>query len=404
MSLRAPTMAPPGPSRRAIESESIMIQAALAFERPATAARATPLPWADADGTGFEIGWDHAQHRLVPPVAHLQAGSPLRRGWEAGCAAFGVRTRRATPAVRKWLQLRVNAWLRGRAFEGVQVTPALLRRIEVDVCPILRTPLAHATGSGSDASVDRVNNDAGYAAGNLALVSVRANAAKASYAWDDAMRFVRQIEAGQLGTIDGLDAAQWARLAVLMSFATPLPHAVAAALPLLVLPPPRLRVLNAAQALQALLTLQFTREGYTQRIAALVSLIPDEATRDELRSLMHTMLARRIAAGRLEQPAELRRALEDQWGNALVLRRWQRLALSLTEAQCEAVVREAQRRGLAGPQLRWLPRGLATEGWALETRGYVGPARTTEPLRPVAPPVADGSGQAHDAVALELAA
>ena len=50
-----------------------------------------------------------------------------------------------------------------------------------------------------------------------------------------------------------------------MSYATPLPHAVAAALPMLVLPPPRLRLLNAVQCLQALLTLQFTREGYTQR-------------------------------------------------------------------------------------------------------------------------------------------
>ncbi|HEX6016649.1 MAG TPA: hypothetical protein VFZ28_00990, partial [Burkholderiaceae bacterium] len=294
--------------------------------------------------------------------------------------------RQATPQVRKWLQLRLGAWQRGRAFCTLQVTPALLRRIDVPVCPIVREPLVHGTGGPLDASVDRVNNDAGYAAGNLAVMSVRANAAKAHYAWDDAMGFVRQIEAGALGTIDGLSAAQWARLAVLMSYATPLPHAVAAALPMLVLPPPRLRLLNAVQCLQALLTLQFTREGYTQRIAALAELMPCPTTRDALRGLMHTLLARRIAAGFAADTSMLCRVLEDLWSDPLVLRRWQRLALSLTEPQCEHVVREAMRRGLAGPQMRWLPRELATEGWALESRGFVQPASTIEPLRPTMPP------------------
>ncbi|MBE7417702.1 MAG: hypothetical protein HS128_08080 [Ideonella sp.] len=342
----------------------------LEFNRPAPRA---VHEWSDAGGTGFEIGWDHAQHRLTPPVDHLQPGSPVRQGWEAGKATFGPRTRAATPHVRKWLQLRLNAWQRGRAFCTLQVTPALLRRIDVAVCPITREPLTRGTGGPLDASVDRVNNDAGYAAGNLAVMSVRANAAKAAYAWDDAMGFVRQIEAGALGTVDGLSAAQWARLAVLMSYATPLPHAVAATLPMLVLPPPRLRLLNAVQCLQALLTLQFTRDGYTQRIAALAELMPCATTRDALRGLMHTLLARRIAAGFAADGAALRRVLEDVWADALVLRRWQRLALALSEAQCEQIVRTAQRRGLAGAQLRWLPRALATEGWALQSRGYVTP-------------------------------
>ncbi len=344
----------------------------LEFNRPARVVH----DWSDAGGTGFEIGWDHAQHRLTPPVDHLQAGSPVRHGWEAGRSVFGPRTRAATPQVRKWLQLRLNAWLRGRAFCLLQVTPALLRRIDVPVCPITREQLVHGTGGPLDASVDRVNNDAGYAAGNLAVMSVRANAAKSAYAWDDAMGFVRQIEAGALGAIDGLDAAQWARLAVLMSYATPLPHAVAAALPMLVLPPPRLRLLNAVQCLQALLTLQFTREGYTQRSAALADLTPCPYTRDALRGLMHTLLARRIAAGYATDGIALRRVLEDVWADPLVLRRWQRLATGLAETQCEHLVREAQRRGLAGPQVRWLPRELATEGWALESRGYVEVAAT----------------------------
>ena len=51
----------------------------------------------------------------------------------------------------------------------------------------------------------------------------------------------------------------WSRLAVLMSFVTPLPHEQAARLPLLVLPPNRLRLLNPVQALQAVVTLSFTQ-------------------------------------------------------------------------------------------------------------------------------------------------
>ncbi|HEY6513343.1 MAG TPA: hypothetical protein VI032_15270 [Burkholderiaceae bacterium] len=364
-------------------------QATLPF---VAAAAQLPPAWADAGGVAFEIGWDHAQHRLAPPVEHLQASNPLRHGWEAGRAAFGSRTRQATPQVRKWLQLRVSAWQRGRAFETLTVTPAFLRRIETDACPITHEPLTHATGTPSDASVDRVNNDAGYAAGNLAVMSVRANRAKAAYAWDDAMAFVRQIEAGRLGAIDGLDAAQWARLAVLTSFATPLAHAQAATLPLLVLPPPRLRLLNAVQCLQVMLTQQFTRDGYTQRIAMLTALMPDAEARDAMRGFMHTLLARRIAAGPLADPGALRRTLEAVWCDPLVLRRWQRLALRLSEAQCEQIVRTAQGRGLAGPQLRWLPQPLATEGWGLESRGYAQPRRL-EPA-PGPAPAAVGSSRA----------
>ncbi len=158
------------------------------------------------DTIGFEIGWDHAHHRLVPPVQHLHAGSPVRQGWQAGRALFGTRTLRVTRHVRKWLQLRLNAWVRGRAFEGLTVTPHFLAQIDVAECPVTREPLAHATGTPSDASVDRVNNDAGYAAGNLAVMSVRANAAKADHAWHDALAVVRELEAHGRAELDGLDA------------------------------------------------------------------------------------------------------------------------------------------------------------------------------------------------------
>ena len=346
-----------------------MCATAVLARRPAVVAQ--PMldrPGSDADRTGFEIGWDHAHHRLVPPAEHLHAGNPVRQGWEAGQAVFGTRTLQATPQVRKWLQLRLGAWLRGKAFEPVGVTPAFLKRISVPVCPITGGLLTQGTGTGSDASVDRVNNRAGYAVGNLAVMSTHANRAKSEYDWEDAVGFARQIERGGLGEIDGLTAHQWSRLAVLMSFCTPLPHAQAAALPLLVLPPARLRVLNPAQVLQLLLTLRFMQPGQPARADRLAALFPP-ALRTPVLMLMVSLLSRRISAGTGARPAAVQRAMEAAWAEPAILRRWQAVAAALTAAQCERIVERLVAHRLAPSGWRCLPVDQATEGWALETAG-----------------------------------
>ncbi len=195
------------------------------------------------------------------------------------------------------------------------------------------------------------------------------------------MSFVRQIEAGKLGHIDGLTAEQWARIAVLSSFATALPHAKAARLPLLVLPPTRLRVLNPVQSMQVMLSLQFTRRGHASRCAALARQMPTAQTRHDFNAFMHTLLARRLAAGRFTDAVAERHAVEDLWRDPLVNRRWQRLALQLTEADCERVCHTAAERGLAGHGVQWLPAAAATEGWAQESRGLVTAAGSSSTWR-----------------------
>lgn len=330
----------------------------------------SPHPASRGD-TAFELGWDYAHYGTVPPAEHLHPLSPVRQGWEAGRETFGRRTLQPNRFVRKWLQLRLGAWLRGRVFEGQQVNPAFLRRIDVAVCPVTREVLTHGAGELADASVDRVFNDAAYAAGNLAVMSTRANRAKGAYGVDDAMAFVQQIEVGRLGQIDGLSAEHWARIAVLMSFATPMPHAKAANLPLLVLPPSRLRVLNPVQSLQVMLSLQFTRAGHARRCAALAALMPSADAKYAFNAFMHTLLARRLVAGRLAGAADERHAVEDLWRDPLVNRRWQRLASCLTADDCVRIGRLAADRGLAGSGVRWLPHESATEGWALDSKGYV---------------------------------
>lgn len=331
---------------------------------------AAPTP----DATGFEIGWDYAHYRLTPPPEALADGHPVQQGWRAGAATFGHRTLKPTLHVRKWLQLRFNAWRRGKAFEDVQVTPNFLAQIDVAVCPILRAPLTHASGAGSDASVDRVNNRAGYAAGNLAVISTRANQAKADLDWRDAMQVVRQLEASGLDTLDGLAPVHWSRLAVLMSFATPLSHDEAACLPLLVLPPNRLRLLNPVQALQAVVTLAFTQEQAVPRLRALMAHLPADA-RHDFQVFVLTVQARRLALGMSLGGSALRLALEDLWADAAVNRRWQRFALQLASDDCERLLRHASRRGLGGRQWRWLPNESATDGWAIGNSGRAVTAR-----------------------------
>lgn len=355
---------------------------ALAFDDEPELPRggALPLPEPDSpERTGFELGWDFARHGLVPPAEHLGGGCPLRQGWEAGLASTGQRALRASrPAsrhVRKWLQLRVQAWRRGRSFEGVQVTPHYLAQIDTAVCPVTRTAFTHASGADTDASVDRVHNGAGYAAGNLAVISLRANQAKADLRWDEARLMAVLAEQRPGGMADGLTAAEWARMAVLMSFVTPLPHEVAASLPLLMLPPNRLRLLNPIQGLQALVTRLLLQPGYAAASQRLAELLPAGDVRRDFQLVFHSLLPRAWDAVRERDPLRLRQRLEDAWRDGALLRRWQRFARHLDAAQAEALVARAVRSGLGGglggTVVQLHPTAQATEGWALETGGYI---------------------------------
>lgn len=337
---------------------------------------------------GFELGWDYARYGLQPPAPYAFGPSPLRHGLLAGQAGFGRRTRAPSRHVRKWLQLRLHAWLRGRSVELLQVTPRYLELIDAAHCPVTRAPLSTATLEASDASVDRVRNDAGYAAGNLAVMSRKANQAKAARGFRDAQRIARELELGNRDGIDGLNAAQWARVAVLCSFVEPLAHDEAAALPLLVLPPNRLRLFNPVQALQAFVSRQLLVPGWSQRIARFETLLPGKPSRRAFQFFFHALLPRVLEAGRCATPHEARWAIEDAWRNALVMKRWAAFASLLTAAQCEEVVARASARKLGTQHVERLADEQATEGWNLESRGYVPHAvlmkRGPRPLAPAA--------------------
>lgn len=320
---------------------------------------------------GFELGWDFAHYDVHLPAPYDHEPSPLRNGRLAGAATFGRRTLQPTRHVRKWLQLRLHAWLRGRSVELVQVTPHYLQQIDTSHCPITRVALSSATLEGTDASIDRVRSDAAYAAGNLVVMSTKANHAKAAHGYRDALGFVRRIEAEGLGGLGGLTAAQWARTAVLCSFVEKLPHAEACTLPLLVLPPNRLRLFNPVQALQAFISLQLATPGWSSRLARFEDLLPGKAVKRAFQMFFHALLPRVLEAGKTSEPQAVRWAIEDAWRNPLALQRWTAFASQLSEAQCEALVTRASQRKLGTTRVDRVTDAQAVDGWNLDSRGYV---------------------------------
>jgi len=347
-----------------------------------------------ADATGFDIGWDHAHHGLVPPAELLLEGTPIGQGWRAGRAVFGRRTLATGRATRLWLALRTLAWRQGIPFEGQQVTAHYLAQLHTERCPVLRRPLGGAAGHPDAAVVQRLNPQAGYAAGNLVLMSEAAAQARAGV---DVLEALRRANRHKLGAqacgdvVAGLDAAAWWRLATLRAFATPLPFHEAARLPLAVLPPNRVRLLNAAQGLQALVTRLFMAPGWSARARALAQLLPAHTLRHDFNLLVGALAPRVLEAG--TETAALRRALEDAWLHERVQRRWQHFVLSLGETATEALLQAAAAQGLAGVRTLHHAPEAATEGWALAEGGVAAPSwrlraapRRRAPQAPVAQP------------------
>lgn len=345
----------------------------------------------DLTRSGFELGWDHGRHGLTPPPEHLSAASAIRQGYESARASFGSRTRLATPMVRLWLQLRLQAWLRGRAFETLSVTPNYLGQLQTSHCPVTRAALVVGQqqpphGAPTDRVVARICEDAGYAAGNLAVLSLAAELARADLAWDDAWSQADTLQARGAAQVDGLNAGAWRRLAVLLSFVTPLAHSDAARLPLLILPPNRLHLLNPIQGLQVLATLLLSRSGWSTRLTRLLALLPNAALRSDFQQFFLALLPRVIGAGAPTDALRRRWALEDAWRDAEVLRLWQRFALQLDAAQAQALLERATAEGLMGQRVQLHSQEQATDGWALATRGFMDTVHTQvpTPLQPTA--------------------
>lgn len=293
-------------------------------------------PTQTSDRVGFQIGWDHARHALTPP-ADTQS-TAVQQGWLAAKAVFGRRTLPARRSTRQWLQLRLAAWQQGLPFDDLQITPNHLKQIEATHCPVLRCSLGGCEAQA--AVVVRLSPEAGWAAGNLATLSREAAALLQDIQLPGAIRQAHTAQASGQNT-----ATAW-RLITLRSFTTALPFAQAAQLPLALLPPNRVRLVNPVQALQALVTRQFTAGGWAERCRRLASSLPEHSLRHDFNLFVGAMAPRVLEAG--NDGAAVRAALEDAWLQERVLRRWQHLVFSLGEAGCAALLERAAELPLPG--------------------------------------------------------
>ncbi|MEP7283553.1 MAG: hypothetical protein ABI696_16365 [Rubrivivax sp.] len=291
------------------------------------------------------------------------------------------RRRRAdADTLQRWWRLQGRARRSGQAVEPLLVTPDFLARIDVPCCPVTREPIGRST-----AQVLPLRADASAAAGHLAAVGARAAAAPAgqwSDAWAEAERR-GNAAARPPGAVDpaaALDGRQWRRLALLRAFVSPLTPSQAAVLPLLVLPPPRLRVLSPVQGLQVALTLALQAPQRASVLGGLADGLTDADRRQALRVFVLTLLARCPSTLGSHDTWGQRHALEDLWDDPLLARRWERLALRLDDAAAEQLLMTLQ-RALGGTR-RWrtLPTVDAVDGWDLPAN-----AASVAPQAPRAP-------------------
>lgn len=232
----------------------------------------------DGVEAGRQLGHDFFRFSRLSPGPDWPRA--VREGFDEAASRGGQR-RPGDRFERKWLQLRLGAWQRQRVVAD-DVSPDLLRTLDVDECPVTREPLTHGRQADTDWSVDRLNNDGGYAPGNLAVMSVRANRAKGSLSFEEVLAIA---ESTTLPTGE-LTRAEWLRLAVLMegpAFATR--QHLAPLLPL-VAPLPCRSVRLAIQQIQRLFTVYAGRHvGKNALVKALSQASLQQAHRMRLRVL-----------------------------------------------------------------------------------------------------------------------
>lgn len=281
------------------------------------------------------------KHRIAPSVQEGFAEARLRR----------VSTREPDRFVRKWLQLRLSAQRRGRVVTD-DVTPELLRDIDVQICPVTRCQLTHGELGGADWSVDRLNNDGAYAANNLAVMSTRANRVKGDRSFDDVLILSRSSE-----PTDGLSTVEWSRMAALMlgpCFATGKEEAPILAMNV---PVARYSALTGAQMIQHVLTTRAARpSGKNLLVSRLKASCRNERARARLSALVEGV---HLALKTAEPPCDvwLRAALM----NNLVEWR-QSLDSDLHWAMAIEIARVLAHGG-------YVPTSRVAS-WQLHTRGY----------------------------------
>jgi hypothetical protein len=318
----------------ALQSITIPTQVQLSLLAPQPLP-AKALAVGGGDAIGWQIGFDHARHGLPLPAAHLHEGSPLFAGWQLGLERRGPlrQQRDPAPGVRRWLGLRLQAWAEGQSFEDQLLTPHYLQQLDSSHCPVSRDVLHDEQGHPAQRQIVRLLPERGYSAGHLVVLGRRAAAALQDRSLSELQQ--RAADARRLGcSLDGLDAASWARLCSLVAAV----RSEAETTVLMLLPPNRLLLPRAVLALQAWVSRQLASPGWSQRLLALHDALPGVPARQAASGLSAALAPHAL----LLPPAGIaqRWALEDLWLDARVQRRWTSLVEQLSPLTIERLLRQ----------------------------------------------------------------
>lgn len=162
-----------------------------------------------SDQRHYELGWDYAMYRWKIPN---DASNMFIDGYRAFEHGNRHKKRVANRFERKWLQIRKGALRRDKEFDP-QITPDFIQSLlPLDYCcPVTREPLTFGEKKETDWSVERADNSRGYVPGNIIIISIKANKAKADYSLSQ----IGEIINGRrpIGT---LSIDEWRRLADLI--------------------------------------------------------------------------------------------------------------------------------------------------------------------------------------------
>ncbi|CAN7374033.1 hypothetical protein [Variovorax sp. LjRoot178] len=176
-----------------------------------------------SERNAFLLGCDLGQRRLDPAKdseGRVSWPHPeMERGYAHG---LGLQAQRADAYLRKLLGLKVRAFARGIPVSSA-LTVSFLRSITVAVCPVSGATLTQGTLTGTDWSIDRLDNSLGYVPGNVAMMSARVNLLKGEAEFEalaaDALSTVTRLGpdgfAAELQS--GLKVLEAFRLAALMA-------------------------------------------------------------------------------------------------------------------------------------------------------------------------------------------
>lgn len=166
------------------------------------------------DKIGYELGWDTAHYGRKLPEKADKACSDGYQSFQHGGRRHVVG---ASVFEGKWLQVRMNAYGRKKAFDDL-VTPRYLEGLLPGNlrCPVTKEVMTFGEMELSDWSIERADNNQGYVPGNLIVISTRANKAKSDHSLDALFEFAE----GKVSN-DGLSQREWQRLVELVHPMTP---------------------------------------------------------------------------------------------------------------------------------------------------------------------------------------